>query len=214
MPSRRLAPGGELPIALRSRRKRREVTEKANNEYQGEDAPRVSSPARRANGIVCAAIVVFFCLHGILGCIALLSGFTSPFAVAVWFGVALIGVHGIMSVVTSYQQLTDTVRPPSRQKRRHLLWKWLTGGLLLVCAGAHAAASWVLGPHASQTTVTGALLTAAVAVVLATHLCFGSKSLLKDLGLDRRYRTVFRIVIVVLAAIFAIVALVRAFMLL
>lgn len=190
------------------------MSEKANSAYQEDDAPRVSSPARRANGIVSAAIVVFFCAHGILGCVALLSGFTSPFTWIIWFGVALIGVHVILSVVTSYQQLTDTVRPPSRQKRRHLLWKWLTGGLLLVCAGAHIAAAWVLGPHASQTTVTGALLTAAVAIVLAVHLCFGAKSLLKDLWLDRRYRTAFRVVVIVFAAVFAIIALVRAFMLL
>lgn len=184
------------------------------NGVHGGGGPRQSSRARRVNGVVSAAIVVFFCIHGAMGCIALLTGFTSPLAVIVWFGVALVGVHVIMSVVTSYQQLTDTVRPPSPQKRRHLMWKWLTGGLLLVCAGAHIAASWVLGPHASQTTVTGALLTAAVAVVLATHLCFGAKSLLKDLGLDRRYRTAFRVVVIVIAAVFAIVALARAFMLL
>jgi succinate dehydrogenase hydrophobic anchor subunit len=40
--------------------------------------------------------------------------------------------------------------------------------------------------------------------VLAVHLCVGSKSLLKDLEIDRRYKTAFRIVVCVFAAAFAL----------
>lgn len=165
---------------------------------------------RFANGVVSAAIVAFFLVHATLGTLLGLVGFLSPFTWLVWVGVALIGVHVALSIFTSREQLTDLERPPSPRKKRHLVLKWATGGLLALVAVAHVVAIRLGGMAAVNSTVTGALLTACLAVVLAVHLCVGSKSMLKDLNISRRYKLAFRLVVCAFAAFFAISALVGA----
>ena len=49
---------------------------------------------------------------------------------------------------------------------------------------------------------------AAVSAALAVHLCVGSKSLLKDLEINRRYKMAFRAVVCAFAVAFAVVMLV------
>lgn len=153
---------------------------------------RSESRARIVNGFVSAVIVVLFLAHSALGGVAVLTGFTSPFSVLVWAGVALIAAHVVVSIVTSFEQLNDAERPPSARKKRHLALKWATGALLTAVAIAHV----VLPKSAVMSTV----VVIALAAALAVHLCVGSKSLLKDLGVDRRYKMAFRVVVCVICA--------------
>jgi succinate dehydrogenase hydrophobic anchor subunit len=67
---------------------------------------------------------------------------------------------------------------------------------------------WTWGAEAVQSAASGAALTVGLSAVLAVHLCVGSKSLLEDLGIDRRYKTAFRVIVCVLAALFALSAIV------
>ena len=128
------------------------------------------SKARRFNGVVSAAITAIFLAHSVLGGLAAITGFISPLAWLVWVGVGLICVHVVASIVTSREQLSDVERPPSSRKKRHLALKWATGGLLAAVALAH-----VVLPKSSEL-ATACIL--ALCVVLAVHLCVGSKSLL------------------------------------
>lgn len=170
--------------------------------------PKKSSKSRTANGVVSAAIVVIFLGHAVLGSLSALFGITSPFTWLIWIGVGLIGVHVAASIVTSREQLNDPERPPSTRKKRHLALKWATGGLLLVAAAVHVVSIRAWGVDAVQSSASGAVLIVVLASILAVHLNVGSKSLLKDLGIDRRYQLAFRIVVCALAAFFAIAAIV------
>ena len=156
--------------------------------------------SRFVNGVIAAAITVLFLAHGALGGFSALTGYTSPFTWLIWGGVILIGAHVVASIVTSIQQLTDVEFPPSARKKRHLALKWATGGLLAVAACAH-----IVLPKNS---LTATLVVMAVIVLLAVHLCVGSKSLLKDIGIDRRYKTAFRVVVIVLSVLFALAMLI------
>lgn len=167
---------------------------------------RKRSKARFANGVVSAAIVVFFLAHATLGSLSALVGLTSPFTFLVWVGVCAIGVHIVISVFTSREQLNDPERPPSPRKKRHLALKWATGGLLAAVAAAHIVTMRLYGAEAMQSSATGTVLIVALAIVLAVHLCVGSKSLLRDLGIESRYKTAFRVVVIVFAMFFAIAA--------
>ncbi len=156
------------------------------------------SKTRHANGFVSAAVVVFFFAHGVLGCTALLFGFFGSLAWLVWAGVALIALHVVLSVATSYEQLTDAQRPPSPRKKRHLALKWVTGIVLAVCIAAHIALKGAVPARVALV---------ALAVALAVHICVGSKSLLTDLNLDRRNQTLLKVVACGFAALFVLVAL-------
>lgn len=160
---------------------------------------RKGSLARRANGIVCAVIVAFFCAHAVLGSVSGLTGFSSPFTWLVWAGVVLIAIHVGLSAVTSRQQLGDVERPPSARKKRHLALKWATGAVLALAACAHVVLMRTFGPETIQSHAAGAAFTVVLAAVLAVHVCVGAKSLLKDLGIDRRYMKPFRVVVVLFA---------------
>ena len=119
-------------------------------------------------------------------------------------------MHIVLSIVTSHQQLTDTVRPPSEAKRRHLLLKWVTGILLAVLVVIHIVVMRVIGPGSVQSTITGVALIIALVVVLAVHIGLGSKSLLKDLNVDRKWRNALRIAVCVVAAVIGILVIVAA----
>ena len=151
--------------------------------------------ARFVNGVIAALITVAFLVHGALGSLSVAVGLPTSLAWLVWGAVILAIVHVAVSIVTSNQQLTDAERPPSARKKRHLALKWATGGLLGVAAVVH-----IVLPKSSTS---AAFVIVVVSVLLAIHLCVGSKSLLKDLEIDRRYKTAFRIVVCVLAAVFA-----------
>lgn len=156
------------------------------------------SKSRRFNGVVAAIITALFLAHAAMGSLSALTGFQSPLSIIVWLGVVLVVVHVIASVVTSYEQLSDAERPPSSRKKRHLALKWVTGGLLGVVAVAH-----IVFP---KSTMAATALVVVLAIVLAVHLCVGGKSLLKDIGLDVRYKMAYRVVVCVIAGA-AVVAL-------
>ena len=160
--------------------------------------------ARLINGIISAIIVVFFIAHEALGSVGAFVGFTSPFTWVVWCGIVLVIAHVVVSVVTSVQQLTDAERPPSARKKRHLALKWVTGGALACAVAAHIAAVHSHGAASFQTTASGAVLGLLLCIMLGVHVCVGSKSLLKDLNIDRRYKGVFRIVVCALLAVVAV----------
>ena len=152
--------------------------------------------SRFANGVVAALITAGFLVHGTLGALMAVAGLSSSLSWLVWGAVGLAGVHVVASVVTSVQQLTDAERPPSARKKRHLALKWATGALLGVVAAVHIALP------ASAAASAGAIV--ALSVVLAVHLCVCSRSLLKDLGIDRRYKTAFRVAVCAFAALFVV----------
>lgn len=161
--------------------------------------PGKSPKARVVNGVIAALITIILLVHGTMGSLSSLLGFSGKYAWVVWGAVILICLHVVMSLVTSTQQLTDKEFPPSPRKKAHLALKWVTGGLLAVVAVAH-----IILPKSS---ITAAGVIVAVSVLLAVHVCVGSKSLLKDLGFDRKYKWPLRVVVCLFAAFFAIVML-------
>lgn len=166
------------------------------------------SRTRLANGVVSAGIVVFFIVHASLGSIIGLIPLHSGLAWAVWIGVACATIHVALCIATSIQQLTDTVRPPSINKKRHLVLKWATGVFLLVCAAVHVVVVRTAGADDMISSVTGVIVIVALAVALAAHICVGSKSLLKDLNVDRSFRPAVRGAACTFAALFVLAALV------
>ena len=152
--------------------------------------------SRFVNGIIAAVITVVFLVHGAMGSLSAVTGFSGSLAWVVWGAVVLALAHVVVSIVTSAQQLSDAEHPPSARKKRHLALKWATGGLLAVAAAVHIALP--------KSTASAAFVIVAVSALLAVHLCVGSKSLLKDLDIDRRYKVAFRVVVCVLAALFAL----------
>ena len=169
---------------------------------------RPRSLARRINGIVSACIVVFFLAHGLLGSISAITGYRSSLIWLVWAGVACVVAHIVLSIITSRQQLTDTVRPPSDKKKRHLLLKWVSGCALALLVIAHIVSMRMFGAEAVQSSATGAALVIVLAIVLAVHLCLGAKSLLKDLGVDRRWRVAIRVTVCVVTAVIVVAELI------
>lgn len=159
------------------------------------------SKARTINGIVSAVILLFFLLHAILGSMAGVSSFEAGVARLLWAGMVLVGVHVVACVVTSCEQLTDTVRPPSLQKKRHLVLKWGTGLALIALACVHIARVRELGIDSAIHSPIGVGVTVALAAALAVHAWTGSKSLLKDLNIDRKYRNALRVVVCAVAVV-------------
>ena len=167
------------------------------------------SRARKVNGVVSAALTLFFLAHATIGGISLLTGFASPFAVLVWVGVGLVAVHVVASVVTSREQLGDVERPPSARKKRHLALKWATGIALLATAAFHIVSMRM--PVATAPSLALDLVAiVVVAVALAAHLWVGSKSLLKDLGLNTRHQPAFRAAVCLFAVFFVVSAIMGA----
>ena len=162
--------------------------------------------ARFVNGVISAFIVVFFLVHGVLGTAELAFGIPSSLAWLVWVGIALVGVHVVVSIVTSRQQLTDADRPPSPRKKRHLALKWATGILLASVVCVHVLVMR-FGAGTLPIEVVLKVVTVVLSGALALHVCVGAKSVLKDLNIDRRYMTAFRVVVCVFAAAFVIAAL-------
>ncbi len=148
------------------------------------------------NGVIAALITIIFLVHGAMGSLSAVFGFSGALAWVVWGAVILACVHVAMSLITSVQQLNDAERPPSARKKAHLALKWVTGGLLAIIAIAH-----IVLPKSA---VAAAYVIIGVSVVLAAHLCVCAKSLLSDLGIDRRWKWPFRVLVCVLAALFVL----------
>ena len=162
---------------------------------------RKGSTARFVNGVISAFIVVFFVAHSLLGGLEAFIPLESPLAFAVWIGVAVIVLHVATSVVTSYLQITDAQFPPSRRKKRHLVLKWVSGGVLGAIAIAHIACIRAFGPDAVQASAISTLLTLALIITLAVHSWIGAKSLVTDLGLDKRLMYPFRALVCAVAIV-------------
>lgn len=165
---------------------------------------RKHSNIRMVNGMLSAAIVCFFVAHGILGSISAIAPFESGLAWTIWIGVACIAVHVVVSIATSWEQLHDPDNPPSDRKKQHLALKWATGLLLLASVAVHVAFIRIYGAAATQSMATGAFVIIFVAVMFAYHACVGGKSLLKDILVDRKYLTAYRVIVCTLAIVFII----------
>lgn len=151
---------------------------------------------RKVNGAIAAILCLFFLVHGILGILGTDGAVTAELAFAIWVFFIAALVHGLLSIVTSWQMLHDAERPPSRRKKRHLVLKWVTGLALLLIACIHA----LLPEHAAAWSSVSIL----VALAFAVHMYVGSKSLTSDLGLPHGMRIAFRLVAIAWAAIVCI----------
>ena len=150
---------------------------------------------RKANGILALVIAILFAAHAALGALSQHVDIPHALAPLVWVGVALAVAHIVMCLFTSRSMLTDTVRPPSDKKKRHLALKWVTGAALVAAVVAHI----IIGTETS-----GKVAVVAVAVFLALHVCTGMKSLLKDLGWPRSLRDPLRVACCIILAVAAL----------
>ena len=151
---------------------------------------------RFANALVIGIATCIVAIHMLLGALGLHVPIPASFSWVIWIAVALIALHVVLSAVTSYQQMMDRENPPSVNKRNHLILKWGTGILLAAVVIAHI-----------EHVLPGPVVMAVLAGVTAWHVCVGAKSLLTDLGLDKRRRDAVRIAVIVIAALAAIGAL-------
>ena len=152
--------------------------------------------ARVVNGVIAALITIIFLVHGAMGSLSSVFGFTNSFPWVVWIAVVLAGIHVAVSLLTSSQQLNDAERPPSRRKKAHLVLKWATGGLLALVAVVH-----IVLPKSLNIS---AYVIVAVSIALAAHLCTVAKSLFSDLGFDKRWKWPFRVVVCLCAFLFCL----------
>lgn len=160
--------------------------------------------ARRVCGILTAALCCLIAAHMVMGGLSLVFDIPRALKPVVWVGVALLVGHILICIVTSFQMMTDAVRPPSRKKKRHFVLKWVTGALVVATAAAHVIGrAWTDAPADAPAALA---LSAALAAFAAWHACVGAKSLLKDLDIDRRYRTLVRAVAIAVAAFAALAA--------
>ena len=155
--------------------------------------PRTASLLRKANGIVSLCLLAALSVHAVVNCLRFGGLHMPSLALLAWASVAATVLHVGLCVATSNAMLTDTERPPSQKKRRHLVIKWITGGLVLAVAGVHIAASQgVLGTAAQS----GRWLLVGLVVALAIHLWTGARSFLSDLGLPRSWKPAVRALVV------------------
>lgn len=155
--------------------------------------------ARIVNSVIAALITIIFLVHGTMGSLSSVLGFSSPFSWVVWIAVVIACVHVAVSLLTSSQQLNDAERPPSKRKKAHLALKWVTGSLLAVAAFAHITLP--------KSMVASAYIIVGVSIVLAVHLCVCAKSLLVDIGFDKRWKWPFRAFVCLFALFFSLMML-------
>ena len=155
---------------------------------------------RRINAAIAACLVVFFFVHAALGTLSEATGYTSSLKWIVWVFAAFALVHMSLCLVTSYYMVTDTLRPPSKEKICHLALKWASGMLLLVFAFMHML----------QVANLGVPLMILLLGIIAWHSYVGAKSLTRDLNLPRAFRIPLRICIIVVAIAIAGVAIYTA----
>ena len=156
---------------------------------------RANTPAgklRLFNALVALVIAVFFLVHSGLGTASFfVDGLVNSVPWLVWGMLGVVGVHVVASVAATVLMLTDKERPPSVRKKRHFVLKWATGALLALVIAAHLCCvvfpdSFSFGPD--QLRIPFLLLLA----VLAWHVGIATKSLARDLGIDKKTRDVMR----------------------
>jgi hypothetical protein len=157
---------------------------------------------RCINGIVSAILVCFFLAHAALGSASLLCQIPRTFEFLIWVGVGGIAIHILLCTVTSKQMLDDKTRPPSAKKKKHLVLKWLSGTLLVLAAVLHIAGFGTSPASGYHNFFLVVLLF--ITALLASHIYIGTKSLLKDLNMDRRYKIPVRLAVCVLALAVAV----------
>ena len=152
-----------------------------------------ASGARRVNGILSAVITCIFLAHAVMGSLSLAYPLSETFVVLVTSGVVLIVAHLAFCVVTSWQMLTDKGRPPSAKKKRHLMYKWVSGVLLAFVAAAHMSEAG----HGQSITASPEHLIVLLFLmaILAIHILFGIKSLLKDVALNKGMKVPLRVAV-------------------
>ena len=162
---------------------------------------RMARWTRRINAIIAAVLVVAFSGHALL---ASAAGVQAPLLapIPLLLGLlALVAAHVALSIATTVIMWRDTVRPPSRKKKRHQILKWVTGVVLLAVLTVH-----VLHPAVAPIVIWSAstLLLAA----FAWHVWTGMKSLARDLRLPGNAKVPLRIVLcaLVLVALVVMVA--------
>ncbi|MBQ6586168.1 MAG: hypothetical protein IJH83_05105 [Coriobacteriales bacterium] len=159
------------------------------------------SKLRTFGAWIALAITLLFLAHACLGTLRQFwPNIPSSLEWLVWVGVGLIGVHVVLAGATTYAMWTDTVRPPSERKKQHQIKKWVTGGILLLAAIFHQL--W-LG-HGIWTQ----LIMALTAVALCVHLFTSMKSLTRDLGLSKAWRTPARTFVIALTVLICLALLV------
>lgn len=152
---------------------------------------------RRACGIIALVLTLFFAAHILLGDLYLFFPAGDSLAFLVWVGVGLAVVHVATCFLTTRQMLADTQRPPSIRKKRHFALKWVSGVLVFVFAVVHVLCSGSLIPFDSSMF---ALVTVMLTCALTCHVYAGIKSLVKDIGVNRRFRLPIKVVVCVFAA--------------
>ena len=167
------------------------------------------SRLRFANGVLCLFLVCFFTAHALLGSLHVLASFPNSLEWLVWFGVAGIVIHVVTCAVTNWLMFTDTERPPSQRKKNHMYLKWATGGVLACAIVAHIAYTFLFGGPGFFSGFSGFAVMMFLIVMLVVHLWVGSKSLTRDLNLDKRWRVPFRVAVCFCAAVFVILTLAR-----
>jgi hypothetical protein len=155
------------------------------------------SGIRRACGIIALVLTLFFAAHILLGDLYLFFPVRDSLSFLVWVGVGLAVVHVSMCFLTTRQMLADTQRPPSIRKKRHFALKWISGGFVFAFAIVHVLYSENLIPFGSSMFFS---VTVMLACVLTCHVYAGIKSLVKDIGVNRRFRLPIKVVACVFAA--------------
>ena len=169
--------------------------------YDDADEPRPHTRARVANAVAACFIMLLFLVHACLGTLKLYwPEMPSSLEFIVWFGVAVIAIHIIISIATTYEMWTDTVRPPSDRKKRHQILKWVTGVLLVCAIVVHQLCVAQLLPPATVDMLTLPALIV-TAILLCWHLFVGAKSLTRDLNLRYTLRTPMRVVSIVITVV-------------
>ena len=159
------------------------------------------STARFVNGVISALVVSFFLAHSLLGALEGLVPLDGPATWVMWLGAGAVLVHVAASAVTSYGQLADAEFPPSPRKKRHLLLKWVSGGVLAGMAVAHIVCIQAFGPDSVQTSALSTALALVLVAALAVHSWIGAKSLVTDLGLSKGLMFPFRVAVCALAVV-------------
>jgi hypothetical protein len=149
---------------------------------------------RCINAVVAAVLLVAFLAHAVLTAALGMPPIGAATAIGLLYALAaLTGVHVIISLVTSTFMLSDTNRPPSGRKKRHLALKWATGATLLVAGYPHVT-------HAPLFAACTWLVPMLLLGALAWHGWTGAKSLARDLGMSGSLKTPLRIGLCLVAA--------------
>lgn len=148
---------------------------------------------RKANAALTLVLLVFFYAHALLGVFAE-EPVGSVAVVLIWLFVMVALVHIMLCVMTSKAMLKDEVRPPSRKKKEHLALKWASGIVLLAAAAIHCQA--LNGADA--------LFASLLVAILAWHGWIGARSVVRDLGIPKRFVLCFRVVLCVVAALITV----------